>query len=403
MWLLFWFSCTDKIGAFDAIDSGFSPSLDTGATIEPESVRPVGEEAVWVSTHRGYGTGGGFADIDRDGDEDLVVSHGNDMDPGHLVVFENLDGTLSEEPSWLSAETAYYGHLSIGDVNGDGFPDVAVSRFLGDARFDEPGGLEVYLNRDGVLESRPSWSVDGFFSFSLDLGDVDGDGDLDLGVAVGEAYRNDPDYARMFLNDGTGQFGEDAAWMSAELGHSFDVSWADMDGDGQLDLAFAEQGRGHRIYRNEGGVLSAYPWWSAAPEDGPFEGNTLDVGDVNGDGYLDLAVSDNDQLGGAGAVRVWCGPDLSLCWEVAQPYASAVEFEDYDLDGDLDLAYGGWWAAVQLVENVGGRLATEPLWTSAKDDIVVEAIEWADVDGDGLPDLMTTDWTESSGNRLWSR
>jgi hypothetical protein len=33
----------------------------------------------------------------------------------------------------------------------------------------------------------------------------------------------------------------------------------------------------------------------------------------------------------------------------------------------------------------------------------VEAIEWADVDGDGLPDLMTTDWTESSGNRLWSR
>jgi hypothetical protein len=189
MWLLFWFSCTDKIGAFDAIDSGFSPSLDTGATIEPEPVRPVGEEAVWVSTHRGYGTGGGFADIDRDGDEDLVVSHGNDMDPGHLVVFENLDGTLSEEPSWLSAETAYYGHLSIGDVNGDGFPDVAVSRFLGDARFDEPGGLEVYLNRDGVLESRPSWSVDGFFSFSLDLGDVDGDGDLDLGVAVGEAYR----------------------------------------------------------------------------------------------------------------------------------------------------------------------------------------------------------------------
>ena len=386
---------TDKSAG--PVDTGGEP-FDTAAPDAPT----LGPEAVWVSDFPGYGTGGGFADVDQDGDQDLVVAHGNDMQPGHLAVFENVDGTLDPEPVWVNRTPAYYGHLALGDVNNDGLVDVVVSRFLGSDRFDSPGGVEVYLNLGGIFEDTPSWEAGGFFSFSVALGDMNGDGALDLGIAVGEAYYNEPDRARVFLGDGLGGFGDAPVWMAPEPHYSFDVAWADFDGDGRLDLALAQQVSGHRIFPNVGGMLSDTPMWVAAETEGPFEGNTLDVGDVDGDGRPDLVVSDNDQLGGVGMVRLWCGPDLALCLGVSQAYASAVDLFDFDADGDLDLSYGGWWAPVSILENVGGVLNGQPIWTSNKTDFVVEALDWADVDGESGAELMVTDWTEHSGNRLWS-
>jgi hypothetical protein len=408
MWWLWFFGCiADKSVVGEDADTG-EPVLvvaDSGMAFDSGEVSwvPLDESAQWVSRYDGYGTGGGFADIDGDGDEDLVVAHGNDMSPGHLVVFENRNGSLTQEPTWVNRTPAYYGHLALGDVNNDGWVDVAVSRFLGNERFDEPGGVEVYLNRSGLLEDTPSWEANGFFTFSVALGDMDNDGALDLAVAVGESYENEPGENRVFAGDGSGGFGEEPVWVAPEPAYSFDVQWADFDGDGWLELAFARQQDGHIIYDNDEGVLSAAALWEADAVDGPFEGNTLDIGDVDNDGRVDLVVSDNNQLGGAGLVRLWCGPALSLCWSVHQDYASAVSLFDWDGDGDLDLAYGGWWSPVFSVENSMGILNTEPAWVSDKDDIVVEALDWANLNGSAGAELMVTDWTESSGNRVWGR
>jgi len=404
MWLLWLIACTpDKVDdGFDA-DTGLLGVDDTSVVDDQGLWSPLEETAAWVSNVDGYGTGGGFADIDGDGDPDLVVAHGNDMVPGHIVVYENEGGILNPEPVWRNRDPAYYGHLSLGDVNNDGWIDLVVSRFLGEDRFDSPGGVELYLNQGGVLEDVPFWEVSGFFTFSVSLGDMDKDGWLDLGVAVGESYENGPDNARVFANDGTGAFGASPVWVAPEPSYSFDVIWADFDGDDWLDLALAQQQSGHIVYRNESGMLSDVPHWQASEEDGPYEGNTLDVGDVNQDGHLDLVVSDNDQQGGVGMVRLWCGPGLELCWSATQSYASAVSLHDWDGDGDLDLAYGGWWSPVQIAVNEDGLLSAEPGWTSTKDDIVVEALCWADVDGLPGEELLVTDWTADAGNRLWGR
>ncbi|MGB0639131.1 MAG: hypothetical protein ACPGTU_07365, partial [Myxococcota bacterium] len=72
--------------------------------------------------------------------------------------------------------------------------------------------------------------------------------------------------------------------------------------------------------------------------------------------------SDNDQLGGAGLLRLWCGSELSVCWETEQAYASAVRLSDWDGDGDLDLAAGGWWSPVVVFENRAGTLSSSPVW-----------------------------------------
>ena len=334
-------------------------------------------DAFWVSKGRGYSTGLGFIDIDGDGDAELLVADGNDMAAGPLRLHENRDGTLSANATWRSEAERYHAHLSIGDLNGDGRDDVAVSRYIGDAGFGDPGGVDLYLS-DGSALLR-SWSDDGFYTFSCDLGDVDRDGDLDLAVAVGESYYGDPDLSRVYTNDGTGHL--TLAWTTEAPRHSYDVSWVDLDADGWLDLVFANDGDPHTAYFSDGaGGLQDEPGWSA-DGDG-FEGNTLDWGDLDGDGWLDVVISDNLQQGGAGVVRAWCGPSLALCWQSADAadMQSAVSLEDIDGDGDLDLAAGSWWGAVRIYENYGG-LEQTPSWASSPDDAVIEALAWEDVDG----------------------
>ncbi len=369
----------------DSNDSGDSGDSGDSATPTEGIWPPYAEEPSWTSSDEGYATGGVWADIDGDGLEDLVVAYGNDMAQGPLAVhLTQPDGSLAAAADWSSAELAYHGHIAAGDVDGDGWTDIAVALFLGDGDFDEPGGAALYLNQQGFLPDQPSWeSEDRFFCFSVALGDIDNDGDLDLAAAAGEPYYHDPEPNRLFLNEGAA-FQEPAAWISGEARHSMDVVFFDADANGALDLAFANGSSPHTIYLNQGAGLqaelpAASPEWEAS--EGPWEGNTADFGDIDGDGWQDLVISDNNQLGGSGTVSLYSGPDFLRSWESADAgtYQSAVALQDLDADGDLDLAAGSWWGPVRFYRNQGG-LEGEPS-AETGDSLVVEALLFHDLDG----------------------
>ncbi len=353
---------------------------------------PFNQNPNWISTDiSNISTGGAFADIDNDGWLDFVIANGNDISRQRLVVYYN-DGTGSfpTTPNWQSADIDYHGHLDVGDVNADGWLDVAVSVYIGATGFNSPGRVKLYLNNNGTLSSNPDWtSGDMVYTFSCAFGDADGDGDLDLAVAGGESYQNNPEQPRIYFNNG-GMLQSFPSWKATTSQYSYDVNWADFDDDGDLDVVFAGESYPNRIFENFGDSISVTPTWQST--DASQYANSLFIGDVNNDGFFDLAISDNSQLGGSGRFKMYLNNNGTLnttpFWtSTFSGYGSGINLTDIDDDNDLDLITGGWWQPVRIYLNNNGNFNTNPEYTSTSTS-VVEVITMGDIDKDAVQNVQ---------------
>jgi hypothetical protein len=217
-------------------------------------------------------------DFDHDGDLDVVTANqGNSpTDPYRpMYVFQNNAGVLANIPNWQSAEWSIQNFLAFADYNGDGWEDLAVSKW---ANFESG----IYRNDKGRLQTTPIWTTgDTDTDKGVAWADVDGNGwpDLALGHDPTLLYTND---------DGT----LTATWSSSAtyFGHQ-DLRFCDVDRDGDEDLAETHfsDGKVH-IYLNDGGVLESTPSWTY---DSPTVGTAIAFGDINGDNWPDLIVGNS--------------------------------------------------------------------------------------------------------------
>ena len=244
-----------------------------------------------------------------------------------------------------------------------------------------------------MLENAASWSsIEEDITESVTWGDVDGDGDLDLAVGNGGANR-------VYLNI-DGVLETSASWSSIEEDYTSSVMWGDVDGDGDLDLAVGNStftGGGNQLYLNQGGTLETSASWLSLEEDAT---ESVAWGDVDGDGDLDLAV------GNGGANRVYLNIDgvleTSASWSsIEEDYTNSVMWGDVDGDGDLDLAVGNG-GANRVYLNIDGVLETSASWSSIEEDYT-SSVMWGDVDGDGDLDLAAGNEGSSGSNGLANR
>jgi hypothetical protein len=201
-----------------------------------------------------FATGMALADIDRDGWLDMVTSNGNDASPQSMTVYQNRGSKTQpfadkQYPSWYSADIAFRAGIAVGDVDGDGWLDVAVAIPMGLQCDTSEGGVALYMNRGGALERSPSWRTDdGYKAAGVAFTDVDADGILDLAVAVfaeGEKGRGCPHseitaggHQRVYRNRG-GALEKTPSWKSELLLPAAAVLAADIDQDGWMDLSFS--------------------------------------------------------------------------------------------------------------------------------------------------------------------
>src|SRR5690606_35250533 len=169
-----------------------------------------------------------LADLDRDGDLDLVYD---------AALYLN-DGNAGFTPSG-ALDVDGVSEVAVGDLDGDGDLDIATAVYEGLSRIHWNDGL-------GGFPSSVEFGSAGEQVLAIALGDLDGDGDLD--VVLGEDNLASD---RVYFNDGSGGFPSTGVAIDAGL-ESNDLALGDLDGDGDLDLVVVSTSDGLRLYRNDG-------------------------------------------------------------------------------------------------------------------------------------------------------
>jgi hypothetical protein len=255
-----------------------------------------------VSTLTGAGSifvqGCNFQDINNDGNLDMFIC--NDVAMSHIYIGDGNNGwtynnSVEMPLATVPASDNSGNYASIwSDINNDGYMDLMIThcRQGVTSPFNDPRRVDqVFINNGDYTYTQDvtNWTnlLDGAQGWSTSFGDIDNDGDMDAFILNYDVN------SRMYLNDGTGQFTTDimSTCGIANTTTYFleNCTWHDFDNDCFVDLMIT--GDRHYIYRNNGDST----FTAVSPQPFPFQTSSTQrymrahaVGDLNGDGFLDV-------------------------------------------------------------------------------------------------------------------
>jgi hypothetical protein len=333
-------------------NSGVSVLLGNGdGTFQTARNFPAGSTPLSVSV----------GDFNGDGKLDLAVANYDHFGSGTVsVLLGNGDGSFGSARSFAAGTRPF--SVAVGDFNGDGRPDLAVTNR------DSDNVSVLVANGDGSFQQAVNYAA-GSSPRSVAVGDFDGDGLLDLAVA-----NFGSDNVSVLLGNGDGTF--QTAQSYAAGSHPWSVAVGDFNGDGLPDLAVAHTGSANvsvLLGNGDGSFQTARNF--------PAQGtNSVAVGDFNGDGFLDLVTTGSVLLGNG---------DGSFQAARNFPTGSApqsVAVGDFNGDGLLDLAVANNRSndvSVLLGNGDGTFQATRNFPAG----IAPWSVAVGDFNGDGLLDL----------------
>ncbi len=281
------------------------------------------------------------------------------------------------------------------DIDGDGDQDILVAATIDDRLvWLENDGSEVFTQRNLPAD------LNG--AFELTIADLDEDGDLDLvGVAFDDIVGADVIWYDQQVDPVTGErtfVSNQVNTIDLSAAHSVEV--ADIDGVGGLDIVVAAQGN-NAVYwfANDG----AENFTDNTVDTGLADVRISDVGDIDGDGDIDVVSA----VQGAGQV-VWHENDGAGNFAShvvgAAADANSVVVADIDGDGNLDIASADSGQNMVKVfynndDGAGAALSFSETLVFDHLDVDLFSIAADDVDGDGDVDLMSA--ARTSGEIFW--
>src|ERR1700685_2502557 len=354
----------------------------------------------------GYQTSVGIAsgDFNGDGKVDYVVgnTYAFGQTEGNISVFISIgDGTLKPGVNYGSALTKFqFQFVAVGDFNGDGNLDIAATDALN-------GGVQIFLGKgDGTFTLGSTYPTDTgtYTTLGIVAADLNGDGKTDLAV-VNNSSTGTSGSVGILINDGKGGFNPVVNYSTGSTSATLatEITAADVNGDKNLDLIVPQYGgatpgttvliflgKGDGTFPTSKSTTVGYNPYNAA------------IGDINGDGKVDLAVTIDDQTSNHNqgiAVALGNGDGTfktpTLLASTAQsttfdlPGPGYVKLVDVNRDGNLDLLYtNSSFSTVGVMYGNGTGTFTSPVEYPAASFAFDFA--FADVNGDGVPDVVTT-------------
>jgi len=319
-------------------------------------------------------------DFNGDGIPDLAVSAGGPSQPLEIFL-GNANGTYTAVPG-PSIFTYSFGPIVVADFNGDGKQDMAVLNANSNV-------VTILLgNGDGTFNIAPSSPSIGTNAVQIAVGDFNGDGIPDLAVTTGSSLD-------ILLGNGDGTFN---ATPSSPMVSSapFSIAVGDFNGDGKLDLAVSD------AYSDSISIL-------LGNGDGTFattttlrsgsNGSPIVTADFTGDGKLDLAVRATGAAGTGDSATILSGNGdgtfnvPSFAQAATYGSISSVQVGDFNADGipDLALMDGNNGTFTVLLGNGGGSFTATTSNVGGGTGLqLLSAV--ADLNGDGRPDLVVANF-----------
>lgn len=340
-----------------------------------------------------------LADVDNDGDLDLL-GIGEDG-AKHVGYFIN-DGAGIFTSATHNIVATVHSSIGWGDMNGDGFLDLINNGFDnsganvwnaytndGKGKFTRNTVLESNMAQNAISTGFADFNNDGLedifnfgnsnngkcklyfnngdgtytvsnqfdsYDFTWDpdvtVVDYDNDGDVDLFLTVGWSDAAVSRFAKMFVNDGAGNFTETSLGI-IEKGYG-SSSWADYDADGDMDLLI--NGDGHdntgeassdiyRLYKNNSGTFTEVTTFSTYRQISNGDGSRF--ADWDNDGDFDIIITGWNNNLGRQATTIFENKGNDTFEEMTSESVpgvseSSIEVGDVDKDGDLDLFVTGF-------------------------------------------------------------
>lgn len=327
----------DNDGDLDLLQTGWTGSTNQFRTKIITNTGTGFEDSGIVLTGLSGSTSCSADWIDMNNDNDLDIIATGRLDGDELskktVLYQNDAGsfTLLEETGIPDVSESC---IKWADMDRNGTYDLVLS-----GRSNTGDYNKIYLNNGGSFTASPVFLMPTHLGESQLL-DIDKDGDVDV-FTCGSNFIP----SAVYKNNGDATFTKIDTEIP-ELGNA-SIDWADLDNDGDLDVAImGKLGDAPvlRIYRNEGIPANGGTWFSLLDNFTGVESGDLAWADYDNDGDVDLAVTGN-RAGYQPSTIILLNDQGSFAeagYNLVPLGRSALDWGDFDNDGDLDLALQGY-------------------------------------------------------------